>query len=141
MYIFAYLIHKETIIMLNRIFQTVILAVFVVVLSTTTTSCKKENDTIARIIVKHTNNQVVPNATVTLYAEPTISPNGSTPNLSLTKTNITDSNGKVEFTYELESVLNVEATILIGNDNFQGDNIINLLRGKTTTKVVEISKI
>ena len=127
--------------MLNRIFQTVILGVFAIVLSTTITSCKKENDTIARIIVKNTNNQVVPNATVTLYPESTISPNGSTPNPSLTKTNITDSNGKVEFTYELEAVLKIEATILIDNDNFQGNNIINLLRGKTTTKVVEISKI
>jgi len=127
--------------MLNRIFQTVILGVFAIVLSTTITSCKKENDTIARIIVKNTNNQVVPNATVTLYPESTISPNGSTPNPSLTKTNITDSNGKVEFTYELESVLTIEATILIGNDYFQGKNVINLLRGKTTTKVVEISKI
>ena len=127
--------------MLNRIFQTVILGVFALALSATITSCKKENDTIARIIVKNTNNQVVPNATVTLYPESTISPNGSTPNPSLTKTNITDSNGKVDFTYELESVLKIEATILIGNDNFQGNNIINLLRGKTTTKVVEISKI
>ena len=127
--------------MLNRIFQTVILGVFAIVLSTTITSCKKENDTIARIIVKNTNNQVVPNATVTLYPESTISPNGSTPDPSLTKTNTTDSNGKVEFTYELESVLTIEATILIGNDYFQGKNVINLLRGKTATKVVEISKI
>ena len=127
--------------MLNRIFQTVILGVFAIVLSTTITSCKKENDTIARIIVQHTNNQVVPNATVTLYPESTISPNGSTPNPSLTKTNITDSNGRAEFTYELEVVLKIEVTILIGNDYFQGKNVINLLRGKTTTKYVEISKI
>ena len=127
--------------MLNRIFQTVILGVFALVLSTTVTSCKKESDTIARIIIKNTNGVVVSGASVTLYPESTISPNGSTPNSSLTKTNITDANGQVEFTYELEAVLKIEATVTNGNDNYQGENIINLLKGKTTTKVVEISKI
>ena len=127
--------------MLNRICKTVLLGFFALVITTTFTSCSKEKDTIARIIVKNTNGEVVPDATVRIYPESTISPNGSTPNSSLTKTNITDSNGKVEFTYELESVLTIEATILIGNDYFQGKNVINLLRGKTTTKVVEISKI
>jgi hypothetical protein len=83
----------------------------------------------------------VPYVRVTLYPSATFSEQGSTPSPSLTKTNITDSNGKAEFTYELESVLNIEVTILIGNDNFQGKNSINLLKGKTTTKVVEISKI
>ena len=127
--------------MLNRICKIILLGFFALVIITTITSCKKENDTIARIIVKNTSGAVVQGVAVTLYPESTISPNGSTPNPSLTKTNITDSNGKVEFTYELESVLKIEATILIDNDNFQGNNIINLLRGKTTTKVVEISKI
>jgi hypothetical protein len=127
--------------MLNRICKTVLLGVFALVIATIFTSCSKEKDTIARIIVKNTSGAVVQGASVTLYPESTISPNGSTPNPSLTKTNITDSNGKVEFTYELESVLTIEATILIGNDYFQGKNVINLLRGKTTTKYVEISKI
>ena len=127
--------------MLNRICKTVLLGVFALVIATIFTSCSKEKDTIARIIVKNTNGEVVPDATVRLYPEATISDNGSTPNSSLTKTDITDSNGKAEFTYELEVVLKIEATILIGNDNFQGDNRINLLRGETTTKVVEISKI
>ena len=127
--------------MLNRICKTVLLGFFALVIATTFTSCSKEKDTIARIIVKNTNGVVIPNATVKLYPAATISDNGSTPDPSLTKTNITDSNGKAEFTYDHEAVLNIKATILIGNDNFQGDNRINLLRGKTTTKVVEISKI
>ena len=127
--------------MLNRICKIILLGFFALVIITTITSCKKENDTIARIIVKNTSGAVVQGVTVKLYPESTISPTGSTPNSSLTKTNITDSNGKVEFTYELESVLTIEATILIDNDNFQGNNVINLLRGKTTTKHVEISKI
>jgi len=127
--------------MLNRICKTVLLGFFALVITTTFTSCSKEKDTIARIIVKNTNGEVVPDATVKLYPDATISDNGSTPDPSLTKTNITDSNGKAEFTYDHEAVLNIKATILIGNDNFQGDNRINLLRGKTTTKMVEISKI
>ena len=127
--------------MLNRICKTVLLGFFSLVITTTFTSCSKEKDTIARIIVKNTNGEVVPDATVKLYPDATISDNGSTPNPSLTKTNITDSNGRAEFTYELEVVLKIEVTILIGNDYFQGKNVINLLRGKTTTKYVEISKI
>ena len=127
--------------MLNRICKTTLLGFFALVITTTLTSCEEEKDTIARIIVKNTNGAAIPNVTVKLYPDATISDNGSTPNPALTKTNITDANGKAEFTYELESVLKIEATILINNDNFQGNNIINLLRGKTTTKVVEISKI
>jgi hypothetical protein len=127
--------------MLNRICKTILLGFFSLVITTALTSCSKEEDTIARIIVQNSDGDVVPGATVVLYPESSISPNGNTPNLSLTKKNITDSNGKAEFTYDLESVLNIEATILIGNDNFQGNNNINLLKGKTTTKVVEISKI
>ena len=127
--------------MLNRICKTILLGFFSLVITTTLTSCSKEEDTIARIIVQNNEGVVVSEARVTLYPSATFSDQGSIPSPSLTKTNITDSNGKAEFTYELESVLNIEVTILIGNDNFQGKNSINLLRGKTTTKVVEISKI
>jgi len=126
--------------MLNKIFQTVILGVFILGLSTTTTSCKKETDTIAIVIVKNTNGTVISGATVVLYPDQTNSPiSGELPNASLTKTNKTDANGKVEFTYDLECVLNIEATKLDGNDELQGNNVIQLLKGKTTTKVVEIN--
>ena len=127
--------------MLNKILKSVLLGVFVLATITNVSSCKKEKETIARIIVKNSNGDVIPAAAVVLYPEATISENGSTPNSLLIKTNKTDIPGKVEFTYENECVLNIEATILIGNDSFQGNNVINLLRGKTTTKVVEISKI
>jgi hypothetical protein len=63
------------------------------------------------------------------------------PDPSLTKINITDANGRVQFTYELEAILNVKATVTIDNDDFEGENIIRLLKGKTTTKIVEISII
>ena len=97
--------------MLNRIFKTVLLGVFALVISTTFTSCKKEKETIAVIIVKDVNGNVVEGVYVKLYPEPIISPTGELPEASLTKTNYTDANGRAQFTYELESILNVKATI------------------------------
>jgi hypothetical protein len=125
--------------MLNRIFKTVLLGVFALVITTTFTSCKKEKETIAVIIVKDVSGNVVPGVLVKLSPEPILSPSGELPEPSLTKTNYTDANGRAQFTYELEAILNIEATITIGNDDFEGENIIRMLKGKTTTKVVEIS--
>ncbi len=127
--------------MLNRIFKTVLLGVFALVITTTFTSCKKEKETIAVIIVKDVSGNVVPGVLVKLSPEPILSSSGQLPDPSLTKTNYTDANGRAQFTYELESILNVKATITIDNDDFEGENIIRMLKGKTTTKVVEISII
>jgi hypothetical protein len=127
--------------MLNRIFKTVLLGVFALVITTTFTSCKKEKDTVAVIIVKNSIGELVPGVKVKLFPEPVISPSGVLPDPSLTKINITDANGRVQFTYELEAILNVKATVTIDNDDFEGENIIRLLKGKTTTKIVEISII
>tara|TARA_B100000767_G_scaffold182681_1_gene170548 strand:+ start:189 stop:575 length:387 start_codon:yes stop_codon:yes gene_type:complete len=128
--------------MLNRIFKTILLGVFSLVITTTFTSCKKEKDTIAVIIVKDTNGNVVSGAQVELYPNQSINPvSGELPNSDLNKINTTDANGRVQFNYDLESILNIKATIKIGNNDYEGNNIIRLLRGKTTTKVVEISVI
>ena len=128
--------------MLNRIFKTILLGVFALVITTTFTSCKKEKDTIAVIIVKDTNGNVVSGAQVELYPNQSINEfSGNRPNSDLNKINTTDANGRVQFNYDLESILNVKATIKIDNDEYEGVNIIRLLRGKTTTKVVEISII
>jgi len=128
--------------MLNRIFKTILLGVFALVITTTFTSCKKEKDTIAVIIVKDTNGNVISGALVELYPNHIINPvSGELPNSDLYKFNTTDVNGRAQFTYELESILNIKATITIGNDDYEGVNIIRLLREKTTTKVVEISII
>jgi len=128
--------------MLNRIFKTILLGVFAVVITTTYTSCKKEKDTIAVIIVKDTNGNIVSGAQVELYPNQSINPvSGELPNFDLNKVKTSDSAGRVQFTYDLESILNIKATIQIGNDDYEGNNIIRLLRGKTTTKVVEISVI
>jgi len=128
--------------MLNRIFKTILLGVFSLVITTSFTSCKKEKDTIAVIIVKDTNGNLVSGTQVELYPNQSINPvSGELPNSDLNKMNTTDVNGRVQFNYDLESILNIKATITIGNDNYEGGNIIRLLRGKTTTKVVEISVI
>ena len=127
--------------MLNRIFKTVLLGVFALVITTTFTSCKKEKETIAVIIVKNTSGNVVSGVTVVLSPKQILSPNGEPPNPFLSKSNVTDANGSVQFTYELEAILNVKATKKIANDNFEGKNIIRLLKGKTITKVIEISEI
>ena len=128
--------------MLNRIFKTVLLGVFALVITTTFTSCKKEKETIAVIIVKDTFGSVVSGALVELYPNQSVNPvSGELPNFDLNKVNTTDADGRVQFNYDLESILNIKATIKIGNDDYEGNNIIRLLRGQTTTKVVEISVI
>ena len=127
--------------MLNRIFKSGLIGVFSLVMVVSFSSCKKEKETIAVIIVKNTSGNVVSGVTVVLSPDQVISPNGSSPEPALTKSNTTDANGRVQFTYELEAILNVRATKTIGNDNFEGNNIIRLLKGKTTTKVIEISEI
>ena len=128
--------------MLNKIFKTVLLGVFALVITTTFTSCRKEKETIAVIIVKDTFGSVVSGALVELYPNQSINPvSGELPNFDLNKVNTTDADGRVQFNYDLESILNIKATIKIGNDDYEGNNIIRLLRGQTTTKVVEISVI
>ena len=125
--------------MLNKIFKSGLIGVFALVMIVTVTSCQKEKETIGIIIVKDSNSAVVPNASVTLSPDQTTSPSGASPDPSLTKTNNTDANGRVQFTYELEAILNIEVTKVDGNSTYTGANIIRLLKGKTVTKVVEIN--
>ena len=125
--------------MLNRIFKSGLIGVFALVMIVVFTSCQKEKETIGIIIVKNSNGQVVSSASVTLFPEPAISPQGNLPDPSLTKTNNTDANGQVQFTYELEAILNVEVVKYEGNDTLHGISFIRLERGQSTTKVVEIN--
>jgi len=125
--------------MLNRIFKSGLIGVFSLVIIVTFTSCQKEKETIGIIIVKDSSGQVVSGASVTLFPEPAISSQGNLPEASLTKTNNTDANGQAEFTYELEAILNIAVTKVDGNSTYTGANIIRLLKGKSTTKVVEIN--
>ena len=125
--------------MLNRILKTVILGVFALVISTIFTSCQKAKDTIGVIIVKNVNGNTVPGATVTLHQDGAISHQGSSTNPDLRKTDVTDANGRAEFTYELEAIFQVDAEKIDGNNIYTGSNIIRLLKEKTVTLVVEIN--
>ena len=102
-------------------------------------SCEKEKDTVGVIIVKDTNNNTIPTAYVTLHQNGQISDQGEHTNPALDRTEKTDANGRVEFTYALEAVLDIEVVKYDGNDTLTGSNIIVLQRGKTITKVVEIN--
>ena len=126
--------------MLNKIFKSILIGVFTLVMTATFTSCEKEKETIAVIIVKNSNGQTIQGADVKLFPDQTISPSGLLPDQSLTKTKTTDANGQVEFdTYDLPVILNIEVTKVDGNSTYTGADIIQLIEGVTVTKIVEIN--
>ena len=148
--------------MLNRIFKTILLGVFALVITTTFTSCKKEKDTIAVIIVQDGSGNIVSNARVILHAnklkqsldtyvadnyssldnlvksnlDTVYSPTGQ--NSNIFKGDWTDNNGRAEFTLPLEMILNVSVLKIDGNNEYLGANIINIQKEKTITKVVKL---
>ena len=125
--------------MLNRIFKPVLLGLFALVVVASVSSCKKAKDTIGVIIVKDSDQITVKGAVVRLWPDSSVSPQGNYANSDLTKIDITDANGRAEFTYELEAILNVEVKKTDGNNVYTGSNIIRLLKEKTVTKVVQIN--
>ena len=154
--------------MLNRIFKTILLGVFALVITTTFTSCKKEKETIAVIIVHDGAGNPVPQARVILHAnqlkqslyaydadnyanrsldllvkanlDTLYSPTGQ--NSDLFKGDWTDNNGRAEFTLPLEMILNVSILKIgegiDGNNEYLGANVINIQKEKTTTQVVKL---
>ena len=125
--------------MLNKILKPVLLVVFALVLTSSITSCQKAKDTIGVIIVKDINGNTVAGAKVVLHQDGMTSPQGEDTNPAIKKDDITDANGRAEFTYELEAILNVDVVKTEGNNVYTGSNIIRLLKEKTITKVVEIN--
>jgi hypothetical protein len=125
--------------MLNKILKPVLLVVFALVLTSSITSCQKAKDTIGVIIVKDINGNTVAGATVVLHQDGMTSPQGEDTNPAIKKDDITDANGRAEFTYELEAILNVDVVKEEGNNVYTGSNIIRLLKEKTVTKVIEIN--
>jgi hypothetical protein len=125
--------------MLNRIFKTVLLGSLALVISTTFIACEKAKDTIGIIIVKYSNGNTVSGATVVLHQDGAISPQGNSSNPELRKIDVTDANGRAEFTYELEAIFQVDVEKIDGNNIYNGFNIIRLLKEKTVTQVVEIN--
>jgi len=150
--------------MLNRIFKTILLGVFALVITTTFTSCKKEKDTIAVIIVQDGSGNTVPSARVIIHAnqlkeslytynpenytnrsldllvkanlDTLYSPTGQ--NSDIFKAEWTDNNGRAEFTLPLEMILNISVLLIDGNDEYLGANMINIQKEKTTTQVVKL---
>lgn len=125
--------------MLNRIFKTLILGVFILAITTTLNSCQKAKDTIGVVIVKNSNGDTVAGASVTLHQDGAISQQGNNTNPTLRKTNITDVNGRAEFTYNLEAIFKVDVEKIDGNDIYTGSNVIRLLKEKTVTQIIEIN--
>ena len=125
--------------MLNRILKTLILATFALVFSAAFMSCQKAKDTIGIIVVKDINGDNVAGAKVVLHQDGAISPQGEAPLASLRKKDITDANGRAEFTYALEAILQVDVEKQEGNNTYTGTNVIRLLKEKTVTQVVEIN--
>ena len=127
--------------MLNKIFRTGILGAILLFFSSIFISCEKNKETIAVIIVEDNDGNFVSGATVVLHPESSFSPTTGLPTDSdLRKTDITDSNGRAEFTYKLPAILRVNVTKISGNDTLKNNlNNIVLLREKTVTKRVTIN--
>ena len=126
--------------MLNRIFKSTLLLAISIVLCVVFTGCKKEKETIGVIVVKYANGMPVYEAKVRLHQDGQISTGGLDvdPDLA-TNWEETDVDGRVQFHFDLEAILNVDVEKIEGNDVLLGTDVIRLLRGKTVTKTVEIN--
>ncbi len=126
--------------MLNRtpIFALAAFFIFFIVMFV---SCSKENDpTIGVIIVKDYDNNPINKANVTLSIdEDLISNQGAYPESSLNRTEATDAQGRVEFTYDLEAIFDVVVVKYSGNDTLTGQNTIALIRGETVTQIIRVN--
>ena len=125
--------------MLNKIFTSLLLGLFTLTVSIVFISCEKEKDTVGVIIVKDMDNNTISAANVTLHQDNQISDQGGHTNPELRRTEQTDINGRAEFVYDLEAVLDIEVVKYDGNDTLTGSNVIVLQRGKVVTKVVEVN--
>ena len=134
--------------MLNRVFKKGLFQIFIAIISIIFISCEKEEETIGIIIVKDFNNNTISGATVTLHQDSLFNdfgiyvddPNAITPspNAPIRRTEKTDANGRVQFTYVLEAILNVEVVKESGNETLSGENVLRLEQGKTVTQIVKI---
>lgn len=124
--------------MLNKNFKIQLLGTLLFTVLLVFSSCQKEADTLAVIIVKNSYGQTIQGAEVTLDQEWTSTQgNNLDPNLKQVK--LTDDNGRAEFTYKLEAILNVTVVKQSNNNVLTGSNVIRLLRGKTVSKTIEIN--
>lgn len=99
-------------------------------------SCEKQSDTIGVIKVVRSNGQSIQGATVKLNQ--TNTQPGTDPISNLSQSKETDINGKAQFYYQNEAILDVEVTKNIGNALYEGSGVIRLLRGKTEEVTIEV---
>ena len=98
-------------------------------------SCEKEKETIGIIKVVFSNGNPMIGATVVLDQDNGAP--GTDPIDNLRKEMVTDNTGRAEFTYTYEAILDVSVSKNVGNDTYSGNSVIRLLKGETTTLVVE----
>ena len=98
-------------------------------------SCAKEKDTIGIVKVVNVNGNPISGATVVLNQQNGAP--GTEPIKDLRQEKTTDASGKAEFIYTYEAILDVSVTKEEGNDIYIGSSVIKLMRGETTTEVVE----
>ena len=99
------------------------------------TSCTKAKDTIGIIKVQYPNGSAMEEAIVIL--DQTNGAPGTDPIKDLRQEKTTDASGRAEFIYTYEAILDVSVTKEEGNDIYIGSSVIKLIRGETTTEVVE----
>ena len=118
----------------------IIFTSFFALLLTSLISCKKESKpTVGVVVVLDQQNNLISNARVTLSVNSDLVSNqGAIPIGELTRTEYTDTQGRVEFTYDLEAIFNISVQKLSGNDTLIGQNMIALVRGETITKRVTV---
>ena len=83
----------------------------------------------------YSNGNPVTGATVVLDQQNTEP--GTDPINNLKQTKITDANGRAEFIYKYEAILDVSVSKTSGNDTYEGSGVIRLLRGKTEQITIE----
>ena len=126
--------------MLNKNFKPVILITLILFTVFGIGSCQKAKDTIGVVVVKDSNGNLIPGATVVLHLD-SLAENqqGNFYNSNLRKTDITDASGRAEFTYDLEAIFQVSVQKTQGNNTLTGSNVIRLLKEKTVTQEVRIN--
>ena len=125
--------------MLNRILQKKRLLFLFFFVGLLVSCTQEEKETKAIIIVKDFQNNTISGESVRLHQEGQISDQGEYTNPSLDRTEKTDQNGRAQFTYDLEAILDVEVVKYSGNDTLQGNGIVRLLQGKTVSETIEIN--
>ncbi len=104
----------------------------------TNTSCNKKTDCVALITVVDSSGTVAyPNANVKMYATVKTA-NGGTVVADVKASGITDSDGKVKFTFKLPAIYDFSASISKGSKTLTGVSIIKLEEGKAVDKTVSI---